>query len=156
MRHVKTLGLIAGLAACAALGPVQAEQSLSPESREALKAAMLSEAFASAKYKLFAEHARKAGKAELADIMTITANQEYGHFLRWAALYGLVGKDLDNLRQAVQDELKDDVNLYTRLASEADARGDKILAEHFRAIQGQEEKHHGEFEKAVEKAFKPE
>nr|WP_281414063.1 ferritin family protein [Rhodoblastus sphagnicola] len=58
------------------------------------------------------------------------------------------------MRQAVRDELNDDVGLYTRLASEAEARGENTLAEHFRAIKAQEERHHATFEQAVEKAFK--
>ena len=155
MRQVRTMVLIAGIAAAAALGccPAGAEEAMSPAGREAVRVAMMNEALTFAKYKLFAEHARKAGKTELADLMAVTSNQEYGHFLRWAAMYGLVGTDVQNLRQAAQDELNDDMQLYTRLASEADARGEKTLGDHFRTIELQEQGHHEKFEQAVEKAL---
>jgi rubrerythrin len=156
MRQFKTLVLFTGIAGALALGYGSAsaqEQPSSPAAREALKTAMLSEALASAKYKLFAEHARKAGKNELADLMAKTANQEYGHFLRWAALYHLVGTDVQNIRTAAHDEIDEDVKLYARLASEAEARGDKALAENFNAIKTQEERHQKEFDNEVAKAI---
>ena len=157
MRKFKILVLFAGIAGAWALGYGSAsaqEQPPGPEAREALKTAMLGEALASAKYKLFAEHARRAGNNELADIMAKTANLEYGHFLRWAALYRLVGTDVQNVRTAAQDEADGDAKLYARLASEAEARGEKTLAEHFNEVKVQEEKHRNEFENAGEKALK--
>lgn len=159
MLKFKTLVLFAGIAGACALGygPASAqEQTFSPAGREALKLAMQNEALASAKYKLFAEHARKAGKNELADLLAATSNQEYGHFLRWAALYHLVGTDLQNLRTAAQDEVNEDAELYTHLAAEAEARGDKTLAEGFIAIKAQEEKHEKAILEALEKAAKSE
>jgi rubrerythrin len=157
MRQFKTLVLLAGIAGAGALGygSASAQETSSPEGREALKTAMLAEALASAKYKLFAEHARSAGNNKLADIMASTSNQEYGHFLRWAALYRLVGTDVDNVRAAAQDEAEGDAKLYARLASEAEARGEKTLAEHFNVVKAQEEKHHNEFGNAAEKAINP-
>ena len=158
MRKIKMLVLFAGIAGAWALGYGSAsaqEQLSSPATREALRAAMQNEAFASAKYKLFSEHARKAGKNELADLLAATSNQEYGHFLRWAALYHLVGTDLQNLRTAAKDEIDEDVTIYTRLAAEAEARGDKALAESFNAIKAQEERHQNAIQEASEKAAKP-
>ena len=159
MRQFKMLVLFAGIAGACALGYGSAsaqEQSFSPAGREALRLAMQNEAFASAKYKLFAEHARKAGKTELADLLAATSNQEFGHFLRWAAMYRLVGSDLQNLRTASQDEVNEDAQLYTRLAAEAEARGDKTLAESFIAIKTQEERHQKAIQEAIEKATKSE
>ena len=156
MRQFKILVLFAGIAGAWALGygSASTQEQQSPAAREALKEAMQVEALASAKYKLFAEHARKAGKNELADLLAATSNQEYGHFLRWAALYRLVGTDVQNVRTAAQDEVDEDVKLYKRLAAEAKARGDETLAEHFNAVKVQEERHQNEFENAVEKAIK--
>lgn len=156
MRQFNILVLFAGIAGAWALGYGSAitQEQQSPAAREALKEAMQVEALASAKYKLFAEHARKAGKNELADLLAATSNQEYGHFLRWAALYRLVGTDVQNVRTAAQDEVNEDVKLYKRLAAEAKARGDETLAEHFNAVKVQEERHQNEFENAVEKAIK--
>jgi rubrerythrin len=147
---------IAALAVSFALNPalVRAQPPSSPEGREALKTAMLDEAFASAKYKLFAEHARRAGNADLAHLMEVAANMEYGHFLRWAELYRLVGSDVQNVRAAVDDEINDDVKLYERLAAEAQARGEKGLAEHFDQVRAQEEKQQDAFKQAVERTLK--
>jgi rubrerythrin len=157
MRQVKALVLTAGIAVAAAFGAGSAiaEQPYSPEARQALKSAMENEAFSSAKYRLFSEHARKAGKKELADLMEVTSNMEYGHFLRWAALSGLVGTDEQNLSNAVEGEYNDDVKLYTRLAAEADARGEKGLGDHFREIKSQEEMHYKKFVLELEKVLKP-
>ncbi len=134
-------------------GAAQAQQPTSPEGREALKAAMLDEAFAAAKFKLFAEQARRTGKQELAHLMEVASNMEYGHFLRWAELYRLVGTDDQNMRAAVNDEINDDVKLYDRLASEAKARGENGLAEHFDQVKAQEQKQEEAFKQAVEKAL---
>jgi rubrerythrin len=134
------------------LGAAQAQQPTSPEGREALKTAMLDEAFAAAKFKLFAEQARRSGKKELAHLMEVASNMEYGHFLRWAELYRLVGTDAQNVRAAVNDEINDDVKLYDRLASEAKARGENGLAEHFEQVKVQEQKQEEAFKRAVEKA----
>ena len=156
MQQVTKFVLLAGISAAFALGhgSASAQQPTSPESRQALKAAMLDEAYSAAKYKLFAEHARRAGKKKLADLMAETANMEYGHFLRWAELYRLVGTDVQNVRASVQDEIDDDIKLYERLASEAEARGDKALAEHFQQVKAQEEKEQNSFTAAVENALK--
>lgn len=156
MRQVKTLFLFAMIAGASALsyGLARAQQQpWGPQAREALKTAMLDEAFASAKYKLFAEHARRAGKNKLADLMAVTSNMEYGHFLRWVELYRLVGTDVQNVRAAVQDEIGDDVKLYGRLASEAEARGETTLAEHFNDVKAQEIRQQDEFVKAVDNAL---
>jgi rubrerythrin len=158
MRKLKTLVLFAGIAGACALGYGSAsaqEQTFSPAGREALKLAMQNEALASAKYKLFSEHARKAGKNELADLLAATSNQEYGHFLRWAAMYRLVGTDIQNLRTAAQDEVNEDAQLYARLAAEAEARGETTLAESFDAIKAQEERHESAIQNAIQKATKP-
>jgi len=155
MHRLKTLVLFAAISAAVAVGcgHASAQQQFSPEGRKALLEALQNEAYTSMKYKLFAEHARKAGKKELADLMEVTSNMEYGHFLRWAALYGLVGTDIQNLRSAVESEVSDDAALYSRLSAEADARGEKELANHFREIQSQEGVHEDEFVKAVDKAL---
>ena len=155
MHRVRVFVLFAAISVVAAFGgsSAGAQERFSPEARKALMEAMQNEAYTSMKYKLFAEHARRAGKKELADLMEVTSNMEYGHFLRWAGLYGLVGTDIQNLRGAVESEVSDDAALYTRLAAEADARGEKDLANHFREIQSQEGTHEDAFVKAVDKAL---
>jgi rubrerythrin len=134
-------------------GSASAQQPIDPQGRDALKAAMQDEAYASAKFKLFAEQARRTGDTKLADLMARAANMEYGHFLRWAELYRLVGANLENVRAAVRDDVIDDVKLYDRLASEAKARGDDMLAEHFLAVKAQEQRQEDEFRNELDKAL---
>lgn len=153
MRNTRKLLAAITVTSALILGSTSAQQYSSTETREALKTAMLDEAFSMAKYKLFAEHASRTGNKQLAEVMAAASNMEYGHFLRWAQLYRLVGTDAQNLRAAVADEINDDVKLYERLASEADARGEKALAEHFQEIKAQEEKQQEEFKRAVEKVL---
>ena len=67
-----------------------AEHAISARSRTNLLEAMRGEAFAFAKYKLFARQARKNGDNELADIFDKTADQEYmEHFMEQADLIEL-------------------------------------------------------------------
>lgn len=153
MRQVKTIALVFGFAAASAAGYglASAQNKYSAELRQALDEAMREEAFSAAKYKLFAERARKAGNNELADLMTVTSNIEFGHFLRWAGLYGLVGAEAKNLQSAIEHEGTEDINRYSRLSTEAVARGDQTLADFFSAVKAQEEGRRIEMEKAVEK-----
>ena len=155
MCRVRTvfLNASAALSVMMYVGAANAQQPSSPEGREALRAAMLDEAFSSAKYKLFAEQANRAGNKHLSHLMSVASNMEYGQFLRWAELYRLVGSDDQNLRAAVNDEINDDIKLYDRLASEANARGEKSLAEQFEQVRAQEEKQQDAFKQAVEKAM---
>ena len=70
-----------------------------------LSTAMHGEAFAYVKYLLYAEHARKSGNKELADLFEKTANTErFEHFAEEAQLSGLVGNDADNLNDAIKGE----------------------------------------------------
>lgn len=153
MRQVKTIALFFGMAAACAAGYSLAstQNQLSAGARQALDEAMREEAFSAAKYKLFAERARNAGNNELADLMTVTSNIEFGHFLRWAGLYGLVGVDVKNLQSAIDDEGNDDIKRYSRLSTEAIARGEQTLAVHFNAVKAQEEARRIEIEKVIAK-----
>ena len=55
--------------------------TLDQKTLDALSTAMHGEAFAYAKYLLYAEHARKSGNKELADLFERTANTErFEHF----------------------------------------------------------------------------
>ena len=69
-----------------------AEHAISARSRVNLLEAMRGEAFAFAKYKLFAKHARANGDNELADLFDKTADQEYmEHFTEQADLFATCG-----------------------------------------------------------------
>src|ERR1700687_1659414 len=79
--------------------------TLKPQTVDNLSTAMHGEAFAYAKYLLYAEHARKNGNKELAELFEKTANTElFEHFAEEADLAGLVGSDADNLKDAIHGE----------------------------------------------------
>ena len=64
--------------------------TLDQKTLDDLSTAMRGEAFAYAKYLLYAEHARKSGNKELADLFEKTANTErFEHFAEEAELAGI-------------------------------------------------------------------
>ena len=82
-----------------------AEHAISVRSRRNLMEAMRGEAFAFAKYKLFARQARNNGDNELADLFDKTADQEYlEHFMEQADLLQLAGSDEQDLANAIAGE----------------------------------------------------
>jgi rubrerythrin len=82
-----------------------AEHAISARSRQNLMDAMRGEAFAFAKYKLFARQARSNGDCELADLFDKTADQEYlEHFVEQADLLQLVGTDEQDVTNALAGE----------------------------------------------------
>lgn len=125
-----------------------AGEGLQPQTRQDLKSAMENEAFTSWKYTLFAEHARKEGKFVLAEILETTAGMEHGHFMEWARRSELVSEDWNNVANAIVGEYTDDMAMYARLADRAEAAGDKEMAQRFREVRAEEEKHRDRFMKA--------
>jgi rubrerythrin len=85
-----------------------------------LSTAMHGEAFAYAKYLLYAERAHKSGNKELADLFEKNANTErFEHFAEEAELAGLVGSDADNLRDAIKGESYEIDIMYLEFAGQA-------------------------------------
>jgi len=71
--------------------------TLSQQTMADLSTAMHGEAFAYAKYLLYAQHARQGGNKDLAALFEETARVErLQHFAEEAQLAGLVGSDADN------------------------------------------------------------
>lgn len=95
------------IAAFLAIGGMGAQKrpALSKQTQDNLSTAMHGEAMAYAKYMLYAQHARKNGKKQLAALFENAARTErFQHFAEEADLAGLVGSDADNLRDAIQGE----------------------------------------------------
>ena len=92
-----------------------AEHAISARSRVNLLEAMRGEAFAFAKYKLFAKNARANGDNELADLFDKTADQEYmEHFTEQANLLQLAGTDEQDVTDAIAGESFEVDALYKR------------------------------------------
>jgi|SRR5579875_913846 len=163
MRKVKnsTLWVITALAVAGMCGAFiyagllqagSAAKEMSTQTRENLSTAMHGEAFAFAKYMLYAEHARKAGHPELATLFEETAKTErFEHFAEEAQLAGLVGTDEQNLRDAIKGESYEVETMYREFAEQAAASGDRAAAERFSETRQDEMKHRNAYKVALEK-----
>ncbi len=117
-----------------------------------LSTAMHGEAFAYVKYLLYAEHARKSGHKELADLFEKTANTErFEHFAEEAQLAGLVGSDADNLKDAIKGESYEIDTMYLEFAQKATVAEHTAAAARFEEIRHDEIGHRDAFKMALVK-----
>jgi rubrerythrin len=124
--------------------------ALSQKTEENLSTAMRGEAFAFAKYMLFAKHAEENGNKELAKTFRTAAHIErFQHFAEEAELSGLVGSDADNLRDAIKGESYEVETMYRQFAEQAAAAGDKAAADRFEEIRHDEAGHRSVFKAAL-------
>ena len=124
---------------------------LAPATREDLLNAMHGEAFAYASYMLFAEAARANGRREIADLFEATARTELlEHFAEQAALAGIVGRDAENLRTAIEAETYEIDVMYPSYAEHARAAGDAAAADRFEEVRRDELDHLEAFREALE------
>ncbi|MDE3110020.1 MAG: rubrerythrin family protein [Acidobacteriota bacterium] len=115
-----------------------------------LSTAMHGEAFAYAKYNLYAQHARQSGNKQLADLFAKTARVErFQHFAEEAQLANLVGTDADNLRDAIQGESYEINTMYPNFAKQAAAVGDKAAADRFEEVRRDEMIHRDAYKAAL-------
>ena len=115
---------------------------MNPRTHKNLVTAMQGEAFAYIKYMLFAEHARKNGNLELADLFKKTAQVErFEHLVKEAELAGLVGSDVANLDNAIESESDEVDRMYYKFAEQAADDGDQAAAECFSEVRGDEMGH---------------
>ncbi len=151
------LVLIVGILCFTVGAAVNQKSTLSPQTAKNLTTAMKGEAFAYAKYLLYAERARQGGNAELADLFEKTAKVErMEHFKEEADLAGLIGDDQANLKAAIKGESYEVATMYREFAEQAAAAGDKEAAKLFEEIRKDEAGHRDEFKAALNKiASKP-
>jgi len=117
-----------------------------------LSTAMHGEAFAYVKYLLYADHARKSGNIELADLFEKTAKVErFEHFAEEAELAGLVGSDADNLQDAIKGESFEIDTMYLEFAQAAKITKDTAAADRFEEIRHDEMGHRDAFKIALTK-----
>ena len=126
------------------------KEALSKTTVEDLSTAMHGEAFAYAKYMLYAEHARQNGNEQLATLFENTAKTErFEHFAEEAKLAGLVRSDAENVKEAMQGESYEVETMYREFAEKAAAAGDKTAADLFSEIRGDEMKHRDAYKKQL-------
>ena len=127
--------------------------TVNPKTQENLSMAMHGEAFAYAKYMLYAQHARQHGNTKLADLFTKAAQTErFQHFAEEAQLAGLVANDQDNLRDAIRGESYEVETMYREFAEQAAAAGEKTVAARFEEIRHDEMGHRDAFKAALKGA----
>jgi rubrerythrin len=115
-----------------------------------LSTAMHGEAFAYAKYSLYAEHARKNGNKEVADLFEKAAKMErFQHFAEEAQLAGLVRSDAENLSDAMKGESYEVDTMYFEFAQQATKAGDTAAADRFEEVRRDEMKHRDAFKAAL-------
>lgn len=115
-----------------------------------LSTAMHGEAFAYAKYLLFARHARQSGNRDVADLFEKTARVErFQHFAEEAQIAGLVGSDADNLRDAIKGESYEVDTMYFEFARQALTAGDQTAADRFEEVRHDEMGHRDAFQAAL-------
>jgi|SRR5438270_6015322 len=127
-----------------------AGNTLSVRSRQNLLDAMRGEAFAFAKYKLFALQARSNGHNDLAALFDKTADQEYmEHFTELAELLELAGTDEQDVTNAIAGEAFEVDTFYKQFAEEARQDGDDRVAKRFEEIRRDEAYHQLAFQEAL-------
>lgn len=125
---------------------------LTDKTRENLSTAMHGEAFAYAKYLLYAHKAQQNGNRELADLLRRTARTErFEHFAEEAELAGLAGSNAENLKDAIKGESYEVETMYREFAEQAAAAGDTTAAQRFEEIRKDEMKHRDAFTAALAK-----
>jgi rubrerythrin len=121
------------------------------QTRDNVFAALHGEAFAYARYMLYAEAARESGEERLAEMLEGIGNVELReHFKELAELVGIVGADADNLTTAIQDESAEVEELYRAFAEQARLAGEDKVAARFEEIRGDEREHLRTLEGALE------
>lgn len=120
--------------------------------RENLLTALHGEAFAYARYSLFAAAARAEGDENLATLYEGMANVElHEHFAELAELAGIVGADADNVTTAIQDENEESEVMYPGFAAQARAAGEVAAADRFEELAGDEAGHARALEGVLER-----
>ena len=126
--------------------------NLSQKTQDNLSTAMHGEAFAYAKYLLYAHNARQHGNVELANLFRRAADTErFHHFAEEAQLAGLIGNDDENLKDAIKGESYEVETMYREFAEQAAAAGDKSAADRFEEVRHDEMGHRDAFRAALEK-----
>jgi len=126
--------------------------NVNAQTKQNLLAAMRGEAFAYAKYLLFAEVARQSGALDLAELFEQTARGEHQeHFREEAELAGLARTNAENLRDAIAGEAYEVETMYREFAEQAAAAGESAVADRFREVRGDEVGHLAAFETALAK-----
>lgn len=128
-----------------------------------LVSAYMAESAAYSRYTYYATQANKEGFFPIEKVFTDTAANELRHgkvffkFLEGGQVKvdltvdsGVIGKTVDNLATAANEEQQEGVVAYINAAKDADEEGFPEIAAHFRAIAEVEARHEKRFRKLIE------
>ncbi|HIT50236.1 MAG TPA: rubrerythrin family protein [Candidatus Pelethenecus faecipullorum] len=108
-----------------------------------LMTAFTGEVQAHAKYKYFADQAKKDGYEQIAEIFRYTAENELQHAKLWFKQLGLLSNTLENLNTAASGENFEWSKMYKEFAQTAEEEGFTQIARLFKGV-ADIEKHHEE------------
>lgn len=128
-----------------------------------LVASYMAESAAYSRYTFYATQANKEGFYPVEKVFTDTAANELRHgkvffkFLEGGQVEvdltvdaGVIGKTVDNLATAANEEQREGVDAYIKFAQDADDEGFPEIAAHFRAIAEVEARHEKRFRKLID------
>jgi rubrerythrin len=134
----------------------QLEARMDKETYDNVLTALQGEAFAHARYAVFATAARERGDERLASMFDgIAAVELREHFAELAQLVGLVGTDADNIRAALQDETFEVESRYPEFAEQALAAEHDAVAERFAEMAEDEREHERTLQEALSRLEVP-
>lgn len=115
--------------------------------------ALAGESMARNKYDWFASRAKKDGFEEIAEVFSLTANNEKEHAKLWykALNGGKVDDTYTNLLLAAAGEHQEHTEMYKRMAEEAKQEGFDELAEKFAGVAKIESEHEARYLALAEK-----
>ncbi|HZX10146.1 MAG TPA: rubrerythrin family protein [Acidobacteriota bacterium] len=120
------------------------------QTKKNIEEAFAGESQARNKYTYFAEKAKEEGYHYIAKIFKETAANEMEHARDHFKLMGEPGSTEENLKQAVEGEHYETVNMYPQFAKQAREDGNKKAAILFEQIAKIEENHKKRYQKLLE------
>ena len=114
-----------------------------------LREAFAGESQARNKYTYYASVAKKDGFEQIAELFSLTANNEKEHAKLWFKALNELGDTPTNLLHAAEGEHEEWTEMYPRMAQEADEEGFHALAEQFRGVAAIEKRHEERYRKLL-------
>ncbi len=110
-----------------------------------LEAAFAGETQARSKYTYFASIAKREGFEQIAELFTVTAENEKEHAKLWFAELGGLSNTQNNLKAAAEGENYEWTDMYSGFALVAEKEGFTELAQKFRQVADIEKEHEKRF-----------
>jgi len=115
-----------------------------------LEEAFAGESRANRMYLAFAEKADRDGHPRVARLFRAAADAETVHALAHLRVLGVVGDTAENLKQAVEGETEEFLEMYPRMIEEAEAEGNRAAVISFENAIAVERIHAGLYQKALD------